>query len=69
MVAACETWQTELIPAPRHAELILANVARWSDIRDAIVPMDPAVYTTWCDRCECDHGSIPREINSPERTT
>lgn len=54
MVADCEAWQTNQIDAPKLVELVLAGVARW--------PMDEAtdwhanpVYSTWCDRCGCDH--------------
>lgn len=57
MVAKCEQLQALGEDLP-HAALVVANVARWfAGPRDTIHAGDEAVYTTYCDRCRCDHAA------------
>jgi hypothetical protein len=59
MIVACERGQSNFMGDASHAELVNANVARWLAPSDPVYFGNPAVYSTWCDRCECDHGAEP----------
>ena len=56
MIHACERAQVNQITEPTTEELVGAGVSRWGDVRELAWAPD-AVYTTWCDRCGCDHGA------------
>jgi hypothetical protein len=60
MIAACERGQNNLMADVPHPELVSAGAARWySSLDEPLRPSDPASYSTWCDRCGCDHGAEP----------
>lgn len=35
---------------------IVMDAGCYAPTHELYVPMDPKTYTTWCDRCGCDHG-------------
>jgi hypothetical protein len=60
MIRACHRrqWPTEygrpFIPEPSSEELQAVRPAAWPDLVSAGV-----AWSTYCDRCGCDHGTIP----------
>lgn len=57
-------------PKPTTMDLILDGVARWAT-EEPYLPMDPATYTGWCQRCQVNHSrpEDPDPADPPEAST